>query len=85
MSTQNILNVTGVTTKGVLGNVNVQTSANADVTGVSAVGRIGTVSITANATVTLTGVKAVVKLNTVNVWGLVNTAQSPNWTEVVAA
>jgi hypothetical protein len=33
----------------------------------------------------LTGVRTVVRLNKQNVWGLVNTAQTPNWTEVIAA
>ena len=35
--------------------------------------------------VNLSGVRTVVRLNRVNVWGLVDTAQTPNWTEVVAA
>jgi len=46
---------------------------------------LGTVIVAANANVNLTGVRTVVRLNRVNVWGLVDTAQTPNWTEVVAA
>ena len=62
-----------------------QAGANVNVTGVFAVGQVGTVTINASANVNLTGVRTVVRLNTVNVWGLVDTAQTPNWTEVVAA
>ena len=30
----------------------------------------------------MTGVKAVVKLKVVNVWGDINTDQTPNWAEI---
>jgi hypothetical protein len=46
---------------------------------------LGSVTVNGNVVVNLTGVKAVVRLNKQNVWGLVNTAQNPNWTEVIAA
>jgi hypothetical protein len=46
---------------------------------------LGTVTTNANSVVNLTGIRTVVRLNKQNVWGLVNTAQSPNWTEVIAA
>ena len=81
----NFINVTGVTAIGVLGNTSESGDVNINLTGVKAVGRIGTVSNTGSAVVNLTGVKTVVRLNKQNVWGLVDTAQVPNWTEVLAA
>ena len=77
--------LTGVYAVGRLGNVNAAANADANVTGVYAVGRVGTVALSLGCTVDLTGVRTVVRLNRVNIWGLVDTAQTPNWTEVVAA
>jgi hypothetical protein len=77
--------LTGVTAIGVLGNTDEEAGATVNVTGVYAVGRIGTVTINSSAVINLTGVKTVVRLNKQNVWGLVDTAQTPNWTEVIAA
>jgi len=54
-------------------------------TGVYSVGVVGSVATNANAVIDLTGVRARVRLNKQNVWGLIDTAQTPNWTEVIAA
>jgi hypothetical protein len=44
---------------------------------------LGTVYVVGNVVVDLTGVRTVVRLNRVNVWGLVDTAQTPNWGNVL--
>ena len=77
--------LTGVSAVGRLGNVDVVESVTFVLTGVNAVGAVGSVTIAAEGSVVPTGVYTVVRLNRVNVWGLVDTAQSPNWAEVIAA
>jgi excinuclease UvrABC ATPase subunit len=75
--------VTGVSGTGQVGSVTVQEGTSVLVTGVFATGAVGTAAVTAGAVVNLTGVKTVVRLNKQNVWGLVDTAQTPNWTKVL--
>ena len=83
--TNNFINVTGFAIPTLLGNVDVSGTGTVDVTGVYAVGVVGTVDVKANSVVNLTGVRTRVRLNRVNVWSLIDTAQTPNWTEVQAA
>ena len=83
--TNNFIDVTGFSIPVRLGNVTNSGTAVVDLTGVYAVGVVGTVDAQANAVVNLTGFRTVVRLNKQNVWGLVDVAQTPNWTEVLVA
>ena len=66
-----------------LGNIVAKGGAGAAVTGVQAAFTLGSVSVMSDAIVPVTGVQATGYVGNVLVWGLVNTSQTPNWTQIV--
>lgn len=83
--TNNAITVTGFGLTSYLGIEEVDGSATVYPTGVNAIMSLGTVEIDSQATVYLTGVSANCRLPSqriVNVWGLINTAQTPNWNQI---
>jgi hypothetical protein len=66
-----------------LGLATAQGEGRATVSGVQAVFTLGSVVVTADGIVPVTGVQAVGQIGSVLVWGLVNTSQTPNWTQII--
>ena len=68
-----------------LGEETVTADANTNVTGNAGTGQLGTVAIVAKAGVNVTGVQGTGQTQTFTlVWGEIDTAQTPNWTEIAA-
>tara|TARA_R100001126_G_scaffold92653_1_gene62636 strand:- start:263 stop:565 length:303 start_codon:yes stop_codon:yes gene_type:complete len=76
--------VTGVVGTSGLGSVTVLGDTNVTLTGVSATSALGTVITGISTTFTVTGVSATGEVGSPNIWGLVDTAQTPNWQEIAA-
>jgi hypothetical protein len=66
-----------------VGNVTAIGGAGASVSGVQGTFSVGTVTVLAQADISVTGVQAVGQIGNVLVWGLVNTSQTPNWTQIL--
>ncbi len=75
--------VTGVAGTSSVGSVTVVGAANVTLTGVSATGAIGTEIVGISVTVSLTGVSASGLVRPVNVWGPIDTSQTPAWQDIV--
>lgn len=78
------LDVTGVAGTSALGSVTVTPVCNVSVTGERAIGSVGTVTTGISGTYAVTGVSATGEVGSPNIWGLVDTAQTPNWQEIAA-
>ena len=82
-STDVSISITGVTASGVLGSITTTVIVAVTITGVLATGTLGQEAVTQ--TVNITGVSATGSVGTVRpllFWGLVNTAQTPSWTNI---
>lgn len=66
-----------------IGTVVATGGAGASVTGVQATFTLASVAVSGNTDVVVTGVQATGLVGSVLVWGLVNTSQTPNWTQIV--
>jgi len=66
-----------------LGLITTQSDGNTTVSGVSALFTLGNVVITTDSFAAVSGVQAVGQIGNVLVWGLVNTSQTPNWTQIL--
>lgn len=66
-----------------LGSIIAKGGAGAAVTGEQATFTLGSVSVMSDAVVPVAGVEATGYIGSVLVWGLVNTSQTPNWTQVI--
>jgi hypothetical protein len=69
---------TGVAGTSGLGSVTVNPVCNVSVTGERAIGSVGTV------TTGISGISATGEVGSPSIWGLVDTAQTPNWQEIAA-
>jgi hypothetical protein len=82
-STDVSISITGVIASGALGSITTTVIVAVTITGVLATGTLGQETVTQ--TVSITGVAAIGAVGTVNpflFWGLVNTAQTPSWTNI---
>lgn len=73
----------GVQAYTYIGDVSVAGEAGAAVSGVQGTFAVGTVTAIARADIAVTGVETTGQVGSVLVWGLVNTSQTPNWTQIV--
>ena len=71
--------VFGLVGTSALGTASTRTVNYAPVTGVSATGGIGNVVVSGNVDILATGLVAISAVGTVNVWGEVDTNQTPDW------
>jgi hypothetical protein len=73
---------TGIAITSTLGSVTTTSDNNIEVTGFAGTTGLGSVTLIAKAVVAITGLEALGKIKTVNVWGLVNDAQTPSYSDV---
>jgi len=78
------VSVTGVAGTSGLGSVTVLPACNVSVTSNRGIGSVGTVTTGISGTYAVTGVSATGEVGSPNIWGLVDTAQTPNWQEIAA-
>ena len=75
--------VTGVAATGAIGTVATLGDVNVTLTGVSATSALGTIITGISVSFEVTGVSASGLIRPVNVWGPIDTSQTPAWQDIV--
>ena len=76
------LSVTGVSAASAVGSPSINADANVSVTGVSAASGIGSIQV--NFAFSVEGVSAEGIVNNALVWSVIDTTQTPDWTQIAA-
>ncbi len=80
-----VVDVTGLSTTGTVGDVNVP-QATINAVGLEANANLGSIEVfLPDVTVFATGVGSTGSIGTTTMWGLVDTSQTPNWEEIKEA
>ena len=79
-----VLVLTGVAATSALGTVTTLGDVNVAPTGIAANSALGDIITGISVTFAITGVSGTGVIGTTNVWGLIDTEQTPNWEEIAA-